>query len=129
MTATTCSAETLVPNQIGASTNATAGERVLEIEDIEAELRLMITKMKYPAMMLAMAALTWSARIFGSKTTQSSACTNAIGSVKRQLRRKSGPSVVKNEICVVIPFVRNVPRPNVKAAKTATNSNTWQRYQ
>ena len=34
ITATTCRAETLVPNQIGASTNATAGERVLEIEDI-----------------------------------------------------------------------------------------------
>ena len=35
ITATTCSAETLVPNQIGASTKATAGERVLEIEDID----------------------------------------------------------------------------------------------
>jgi len=46
MTATTCNAETLVPNHIGASTKATAGERVLEIEDMDAELRLIITKMK-----------------------------------------------------------------------------------
>ena len=46
MTATTCRAETLVPNQIGASTSATAGERVQDIEEIDAELRLIITKMK-----------------------------------------------------------------------------------
>ena len=58
ITATTCRDETLVPNQIGASTKATAGERVLEIEDIDAELRLIITKMKYPAITLVIAALT-----------------------------------------------------------------------
>ena len=46
MTATTCSAETLVPNHIGASIKATAGDRVFEMEDIDAELRLIITKMK-----------------------------------------------------------------------------------
>jgi hypothetical protein len=71
MTATTCSDDTLVPSQIGARTSATAGERVLEIEEIDAELRTIITKMKYPAMMLAIAALTWSAKILGSKTIQS----------------------------------------------------------
>ena len=46
ITARTCSADTLVPSKIGASTSATAGERVLDIEDIDAELRTMITKMK-----------------------------------------------------------------------------------
>jgi hypothetical protein len=46
MTAITCSDDTLVPSQIGANTKATAGDRVLDIEDIEAELRTIITKMK-----------------------------------------------------------------------------------
>jgi hypothetical protein len=57
MTATTCSAETLVPNHIGASIKATAGDRVFEMEDIDAELRLIITKMKKPAITLVIAAL------------------------------------------------------------------------
>jgi hypothetical protein len=71
ITARTCIDETLVPSQIGARTRATAGERVLDIEEIDAELLTIITKMKYPAMMVATAALTCSKRILGSKTIQS----------------------------------------------------------
>jgi hypothetical protein len=46
MTARTCRDDTLVPSQIGARTSATAGDKVLDIEDIDAELRTIITKMK-----------------------------------------------------------------------------------
>jgi hypothetical protein len=71
ITARTCKDETLVPSQIGARTSATAGERVLEIDEIDAELRVIITKMKYPAMIVAIAALKCSTRTFGSNTIQS----------------------------------------------------------
>ena len=36
MTARTCRDDTLVPSQIGARTSATAGDKVLDIEDIDA---------------------------------------------------------------------------------------------